>query len=310
MKVLFVDTVNPLIFNELEKNKILCDTAYNKTKNEISKIINQYEGIVIRSRFKIDKDFINAAKNLKFIARAGSGTENIDIHYARSKKIICFNAAAGNRQAVAEHALAMILSLLNNINQSDSEIRNGIWNREANRGTEISGKTFGIIGLGNNGMAFANLLKSFNVKILAYDKYRMSYPYQTNMQNIYKEADFISLHIPLSKETRYLVNDHFIRQFKKPIYLINTSRGKCVKTSSLVKGLKNKKILGACLDVLEQEKISYESLVVNNKIKDLKYLFDSKKTILTPHIAGWTKESDIKIAKIISEKIIKKLKTS
>ena len=310
MKVLFVDTVNPLIFNELEKNKILCDTAYNKTKNEISKIINQYEGIVIRSRFKIDKDFINAAKNLKFIARAGSGTENIDIHYARSKKIICFNAAAGNRQAVAEHALAMILSLLNNINHSDSEIRNGIWNREANRGTEISGKTFGIIGLGNNGMAFANLLKSFNVKILAYDKYRMSYPYQTNMQHIYKEADFISLHIPLSKETKYLVNDHFIKQFKKPIYVINTSRGKCVKTSSLVKGLKNKKILGACLDVLEQETISYESLVVNNKIKDLKYLFDSKKTILTPHIAGWTKESDIKIAKIIGKKIIKKLKTS
>ena len=310
MKVLFVDTVNPLLFNELEKHKILYDTAYDKTKNEISTIIKQYEGVVIRSRFEIDKEFIDAAKKLKFIARAGSGTENIDVNYAKSKKIICFNAAEGNRQAVAEHALGMILSLLNNINHSDSEIRNGMWNREANRGTEVSGKTFGIIGLGNTGSAFANLLKSFNAKILVYDKYKTTYPYQTNMKNIYNEADFISLHIPLNKETEYLVNDNFIAQFKKPIYLINTSRGGCVKTSSLVKGLKNKKILGACLDVLEQEKTSFETLVINNNMKDLKYLFDSKNTILTPHIAGWTKESDIKIAKIISEKIIKQLQTN
>ena len=310
MKVLFVDTVNPLLFNELEKHKILCDTVYDKTRNEISTIIKQYDGVVIRNRFEIDKEFIDAAKKLKFIARAGSGTENIDVIYAKSRKITCFNAAQGNKQAVAEHALGMILSLLNNINHSDLEVRNGMWNREANRGTEISGKTFGIIGLGNNGSAFANLLKSFNAKILAYDKYRTAYPYQTNMKNIYNEADFVSLHIPLNKETEYLVNDNFISQFKKPIYLINTSRGKCVKTSALVKGLKDKKILGACLDVLEQEKTSFETLVSNNKMKDLKYLFDSKDTILTPHIAGWTKESDIKIAKIISEKIIKQLQTN
>ena len=310
MKVLFVDTVNPLLFNELEKHKILCDTAYDKTKNEISTIIKQYDGVVIRNRFEIDKEFIDAAKKLKFIARAGSGTENIDVIYAKSRKITCFNAAQGNKQAVAEHALGMTLSLLNNINHSDLEVRNGMWNREANRGTEISGKTFGIIGLGNNGSAFTNLLKSFNAKILAYDKYRTAYPYQTNMKNIYNEADFISLHIPLNKETEYLVNDNFISQFKKPIYLINTSRGKCVKTSSLVKGLKDKKILGACLDVLEHEKTSFETLVSNNKMKDLKYLFDSKDTILTPHIAGWTKESDVKIAKIISEKIIKQLQTN
>ena len=302
MKVLFVDTVNPLIFNELEKNKILCDTAYNKTKNEISKIINQYEGIVIRSRFKIDKDFINAAKNLKFIARAGSGTENIDIHYARSKKIICFNAAAGNRQAVAEHALAMILSLLNNINHSDSEIRNGIWNREANRGTEISGKTFGIIGLGNNGMAFANLLKSFNVKILAYDKYRMSYPYQTNMQNIYKEADFISLHIPLSKETRYLVNDHFIRQFKKPIYLLNTSRGNALNTKDLLSSMDGGVVLGACLDVLEYESSDFESAHANNSV--LQKLL-TKNVIITPHVAGWTDAAYKKHSEVLIEKTLK-----
>jgi D-3-phosphoglycerate dehydrogenase len=304
MKVLFVDTVNPLLIQTLESANILCDIAYSKSKEKISKIIHKYDGIVIRSKFEIDKRFIDIAKKLKFIARAGSGTENIDVEYAMTKNISCFNAAEGNRQAVAEHTLAMILALINNINQANLEVKKGQWNRESNRGTEISGKKIGIIGFGNNGNAFANLLKGFDVTILAYDKYKKEYDYKTDMATIYKKADFLSLHVPLTHETKYLVNDNFISKFHKPFYLINTSRGKCVDTKALVKNLEDKKILGACLDVLEQEKISFENLAAKKNTKDLTYLLKAKNVILTPHIAGWTKESDIKIAEILAQKII------
>tara|TARA_B110000438_G_scaffold278860_1_gene302786 strand:- start:83 stop:1021 length:939 start_codon:yes stop_codon:yes gene_type:complete len=307
MKVLFIDTVNPLLIQTLESANILCDTAYSKSKEEISTIIHQYDGIIIRSKFEIDKSFIDIAKKLKFIARAGSGTENIDVEYAITKNISCLNAAEGNRQAVAEHALAMILGLINNINQANQEVKKGQWNRESNRGTEISGKKIGIIGFGNNGNAFANLLKGFDVTILAYDKYKTEYGYKTDMETIYKEADFLSLHVPLTHETKYLVNDDFISKFNKPFYLINTSRGKCVDTKALAKSLENKKILGACLDVLEQEKMSFEKLATQNNTKDLTYLLKAKNVILTPHIAGWTKESDIKIAEILAQKIINQL---
>tara|TARA_B110001450_G_scaffold256835_1_gene288989 strand:+ start:5447 stop:6385 length:939 start_codon:yes stop_codon:yes gene_type:complete len=307
MKVLFIDTVNPLLIQTLESANILCDTAYSKSKEEISTIIHQYDGIIIRSKFEIDKSFIDIAKKLKFIARAGSGTENIDVEYAITKNISCLNAAEGNRQAVAEHALAMILGLINNINQANQEVKKGQWNRESNRGTEISGKKIGIIGFGNNGNAFANLLKGFDVTVLAYDKYKTEYDYKTDMETIYKEADFLSLHVPLTHETKYLVNDDFISKFNKPFYLINTSRGKCVDTKALAKSLENKKILGACLDVLEQEKMSFEKLATQNNTKDLTYLLKAKNVILTPHIAGWTKESDIKIAEILAQKIINQL---
>jgi D-3-phosphoglycerate dehydrogenase len=307
MKVLFIDTVNQLLIQTLESANILCDTAYSKSKDEISTIIHQYDGIIIRSKFEIDKSFIDIAKKLKFIARAGSGTENIDVEYAITKNISCLNAAEGNRQAVAEHALAMILGLINNINQANQEVKKGQWNRESNRGTEISGKKIGIIGFGNNGNAFANLLRGFDVTVLAYDKYKTEYDYKTDMETIYKEADFLSLHVPLTHETKYLVNDDFISKFNKPFYLINTSRGKCVDTKALAKSLENKKILGACLDVLEQEKMSFEKLATQNNTKDLTYLLKAKNVILTPHIAGWTKESDIKIAEILAQKIINQL---
>jgi len=307
MKVLFVDTVNPLLIQTLESANIVCDSAYSKSKEEISTIIHQYDGIVIRSRFDIDKSFIDIAKKLKFIARAGSGTENIDVKYAKTKHISCFNAAEGNRQAVAEHALGMILTLINNINYANLEVKKGKWNRESNRGAEISGKKIGIIGFGNTGNALANLLKGFDVIILAYDKYKNQYDYETDMETIYKEADFLSLHVPLTNETKYLVNDDFISKFNKPFYLINTSRGKCVDTKALVKSLKNKQILGACLDVIEQEKTSFEKLATKKNTKDLTYLLEAKNVILTPHIAGWTKESNIKIAEILSQKIINQL---
>jgi len=304
MKILFIDTVHPLLKQELEKENHICDTAYNKSKTEIQQIISNYQGIIIRSRFKIDKQFIDCGINLKFIARAGSGLENIDVDYAESKNIHCYNAAEGNRQAVAEHALGMLLSLFNNLSRADQEVRNGVWEREENRGIELAGKTVAIIGYGNNGSAFAEVLKGFNVKILAYDKYLKDYSYKSTMKTIYKEANIVSLHIPLTEETSYLVDDNFINSFKKNIYLINTARGKCTNTKHLVAALENGKIKGACLDVLEYEKTSFENLSQEGFSNDMQYLINSKNIILSPHIAGWTMESNVKIAEVLLNKFI------
>ena len=302
MKILFIDTVHPLLKQELEKENHICDTAYNNSKSEIQQIIINYQGIIIRSRFKIDKQFIDCGSNLKFIARAGSGLENIDVDYAENKNIHCYNAAEGNRQAVAEHALGMLLSLFNNLNRADLEVRNGIWKREENRGVELVGKTVAIIGYGNNGSAFAEVLKGFSVKILAYDKYLDDYPYKSTMETIYKEADIVSLHIPLTEETTYLVDDNFINRFVKNFYLINTARGKCINTKNLVKALENKKIKGACLDVLEYEKTSFENLSKDGITSDMQYLMNAQNTILSPHVAGWTVESNVKIAEVLLNK--------
>ena len=300
MKIIFIDTTHPKLIEDLKYEWFICDQVYDKSKSEILKIIKNYDGLVIRSRFKIDQTFINAAKNLKFIARAGSGTENIDVHYANKKNIKCFNAAEGNRQAVAEHALGMILNLLNNIRVSDQEIRTGIWNREKNRGFELSGKTIGIIGFGNTGSSFAKILENFNVKILVYDKYKKNYKFKSNLDEILEFSDIISLHIPLTEETKYLVNKSFIDKTKKPFYIINTSRGQCVKTADLLDAVQGGKILGACLDVLEDEKASFEKL--ENSV-DFQRLIQSKKVILSPHVAGWTKESKLKLAQVLLEKI-------
>ena len=302
MKIIFIDTVHPLLKQELEKENHICDSAYNKSKTEIQQIISNYQGIIIRSRFKIDKQFIDCGSNLKFIARAGSGLENINVEYAENKNIHCYNAAEGNRQAVAEHALGMLLSLFNNLNNADQEVREGKWERERNRGIELAGKTVGIIGYGNNGSAFAEVLKGFNVKILAYDKYLTNYPQKSSMETINKEADIISLHVPLTDETTYLVDDNFIKRFVKNFYLINTARGKCVNTKHLVKALENKKIKGACLDVLEYEKTSFENLSKDGLTSDMQYLMNAKNTILSPHIAGWTAESNVKIAEVLLNK--------
>ena len=302
MKILFIDTVHPLLKQELEKENHICDSAYNKSKTEIQQIISNYQGIIIRSRFKIDKQFIDCGSNLKFIARAGSGLENIDVEYAENKNIHCYNAAEGNRQAVAEHALGMLLSLFNNLNNADQEVREGKWEREKNRGIELAGKTVGIIGYGNNGSAFAEVLKGFNVKILAYDKYLTNYPQESSMETINKEADIISLHVPLTDETTYLVDDNFIKRFVKNFYLINTARGKCVNTKYLVKALANGKIKGACLDVLEYEKTSFENLSKDGLTSDMQYLMNAQNTILSPHIAGWTAESNVKIAEVLLNK--------
>ncbi|MBH83814.1 MAG: hypothetical protein CMP70_03980 [Flavobacteriales bacterium] len=305
-KVLFIDSVHPYLWNELQNEGYICIKGYDFTENDIIEQHNDACGLVVRSRIKINANFLSHFNNLTFIARAGSGMENIDINYANSKKILPINAPEGNKQAVAEHVLTMLLSLFNNLNKANGEVKKGIWQREENRGIEVSGKTVGIIGYGNNGSALAKLLSGFDTKVLAYDKYKRKYTpkyaIESDMQTIFEQTDILSLHIPLTEETHGLVNDEFLKQFHKPIYLINTSRGPCLDTKSLVANLKSGKVLGACLDVLEYEKTSFENLSIQTT--ELKQLLDSDKVILSPHIAGWTKESELKIAQVLLRKII------
>ena len=305
-KVLFVDTVHPYLWEELQKEGYSCIEGYDLSENAIIEQHNDIYGLVIRSRISINANYLSHFNKLTFIARAGSGMENIDVKYAHSKNILTINAAEGNKQAVAEHALGMILSLFNNLNKADSEVRKSIWQREENRGIELNGKTVGIIGYGNNGSALAKILSGFDTKVLAYDKYKTNYTpkyaIESDMQTIFEQADILSLHIPLTEETQYIVKDSFLKQFHKPIYLINTSRGSCLDTKSLVANLNSGKVLGACLDVLEYEKTSFENL--SEQTKELKQLLESDRVILSPHIAGWTEESQLKIAQILFQKII------
>ncbi len=289
-----------------------CDLFWDKPKKELLQLIPNYNGIVIRSKFKITKEILDTATQLKCIGRAGAGMENIDVDYANSKGITCVHAPEGNRDAVGEHALGMLLMLLNNLKRADNEVRQGIWKRAENRGYEIKGKTVGIIGYGNMGSEFAKRLQGFGCNILVYDKYKTNfaneYITEASLTQIYSEADIISIHIPLTDETTYFINNEFINSFKKNIYIINTARGKCLNTADLVKHLKAGKVLGACLDVLEYETISFENIDATSLPEPMQYLLKSEQVILTPHIAGWTHESNYKISKIIAEKMIAVLK--
>ena len=304
-KVLFLDTVHPYLWQELQKEGYYCIEGYDLSEKAIIKQHNDIYGLVIRSRISINANFLSHFNKLTFIARAGSGMENIDLDYAHSKNIHTINAAEGNKQAVAEHALGMVLSLFNNLSKADGEVRKSIWQREENRGIELNGKTVGIIGYGNNGSALAKVLSGFNTKVLTYDKYKTNYTpkyaIESDMQTIFEQADILSLHIPLTEETQHLVKDSFLKQFHKPINLNNTSRGACLDTKSLVENLESGKVLGACLDVLEYEKTSFENL--SEQTIELKQLLESDKVILSPHIAGWTQESQLKIAQVLFQKI-------
>lgn len=308
MKILFIDSNHPSLHETLEKAGHQCDLNYHWTKEEIENHIHLYDGIVIRSKIKITKEIIDKASRLKFIARAGAGMENIDVTYAESKGIRCLHGPEGNRDAVAEQAIAMLLALFNNLFRANKEVREGKWIRERNRGVELMGKTVGIIGYGNMGNAFAERLTGFGVKILAYDKYKKNYGdnfiIETTMEELFEQADVLSLHVPLTAETHYLVNDEFINRFKKNIYIINTSRGKCLNTSDLVKNMKTGKVSGACLDVLEYEMASFEALDTKEFPEAFQYLIRSNDVVLSPHIAGWTHESNEKIAKVLAQKIM------
>jgi D-3-phosphoglycerate dehydrogenase len=308
MNVLFIDSTRPILKERLEQAGFDCDYQPNMPEKEILERIGFYDGIIIRSRITLNKAILDKAKRLKFIGRVGAGMENIDVEYANLKGIKCYNSPEGNRDAVGEHALGMLLALFNNLCIANQEVKNGIWNREENRGLEIKGKTIGIIGYGNMGSAFAQRLRGFEAKVIAYDKYKAGfgnkYVSEVRIEDIYRETDILSLHLPLTDETQFMINDDFIDKFKKPIYLINTARGKVLKTSDLVKQLKKGKVLGAALDVLEYEQNSFENIHQSNTGKDFQLLTESNKVILSPHVAGWTQESNIKLATFLTDKII------
>jgi len=311
MRILHVDQNHPLLVDQLTIAGHYNDENYTISKIETEKIISTYDGIVIRSRFKIDKQFIDAAHQLKFIARVGAGLESIDVPYAESKGIYLISAPEGNRNAVGEHALGMILSLFNKLNQADAEVKAGNWNRESNRGIELEGKTVGIIGYGNMGKAFAKKLQGFDCEVLFYDildNIGDVNARQVSLKELQEKTDVLSLHTPWTAQTDKMVNDEFINAFAKAFYLINTARGKSVVTSALVTALKNGKIKGAGLDVLEYEKLSFENLFTSKEEMPgpLRYLITAQNVLLTPHVAGWTVESKRKLSQTIVDKIFAK----
>ena len=305
MKILLLDKNHPLITEQLSEKGFALEEDFSSSYEQVLEKIYLYEGVIIRSRIPLDAHFLEKAKNLKFIARVGAGMENIDIAKAQELGIKLINSPEGNKDAVAEHVIGTLLVLMNRLFISSNEVKKGIWLREENRGEEILGKTFGIIGYGNMGKAVAKRLSGFGCKTIFYDiKPNLSdeFATQVSLQELQENADILSLHTPLTEDTLYMIDEEFISKMKKNFYFINTARGKNLKTSALVNALKSGKIKGACLDVLEYEKTSFENLETKNE--DLEYLLNSEKAIITPHIAGWTHESKIKLAQVIVDKIL------
>ncbi|MDO6596511.1 2-hydroxyacid dehydrogenase [Oceanihabitans sp. 2_MG-2023] len=313
MKILHIDSNHSLLINQLNNLGFTNHEDYTASKADIQNKIANYDGFIIRSRFSIDKTFLDAATNLKFIGRVGAGLENIDCEYAKSKNIHLISAPEGNRNAVGEHSLAMLLSLFNKLNKADQEVRSGKWLREENRGIELDGKTIGLIGYGNMGKAFAKKLRGFDVTVLCYDvKENLGdkNAKQVTLQELQKQADVLSLHTPETPLTVNMINSNFISQFTKPFWLINTARGKSVVTKDLVSALKSGKILGAGLDVLEYEKASFENLfkkeISSSAVmmpEAFQHLIQAENVLLSPHVAGWTIESKEKLAQTIVDKI-------
>ncbi len=305
MKILLLDKNHPLITEQLSEKGFVLEEDFSSSYEQVLEKIHLYEGVIIRSRIPLDAHFLEKAKNLKFIARVGAGMENIDTAKAQELGIKLINSPEGNKDAVAEHVIGTLLVLMNRLFISSNEVKKGIWLREENRGEEILGKTFGIIGYGNMGKAVAKRLSGFGCKTIFYDiKPNLSdeSATQVSLQELQENADILSLHTPLTEDTLYMIDEEFISKMKKNFYFINTARGKNLKTSALVNALKSGKVKGACLDVLEYEKTSFENLETKNE--DLEYLLNSEKAIITPHIAGWTHESKIKLAQVIVDKIL------
>jgi len=308
IKVLHIDSNHPLLWEQLQKAGFDNEVDFNSSKQEVEAKIKNYHGIVIRSRFKIDKTFLDKATNLQFIARVGAGLENIDCDCAIAKGIHLIAAPEGNANAVGEHTLGMLLLLFNKLNKANNEVKSGQWRREANRGYELEGKTIGIIGYGNMGKSFAKKLRGFDVTVICHDilpNLEDVNATQVTLSELQERADVLSLHTPWTPETDKMINSDFINQFKKPFWFINTARGNSVVTEHLAKALQAGKILGAGLDVLEYEKLSFETLLEGKKPAAFKYLLQSENVLLTPHIAGWTFESHQKLAQTIVDKIQK-----
>ena len=305
MKILQLDKNHPLITEQLSAKGFEIDDDFSSSYDDVLKKIDAYDGIIIRSRIPVDRNFIEHGKNLKFIARVGAGMENIDGEFATRAGISLISSPEGNRDSVAEHVLGMLLILMNRLFIASNEVKNGIWKREENRGDELLGKTFGIIGYGNMGKAVAKRLSGFGVKVIFHDilpNLSDEFATQVSLDTLKNEADILSLHIPITNETHHLIDSQFISEMKKDFYFINTARGKNVKTSDLVEAIRSGKVRGACLDVLEYEKPSFENLEVENN--DSAFLLQSEKVIVTPHIAGWTVQSKEKLAQVIVDKIL------
>lgn len=307
--ILLIDTFHPRFAADLQEAGFRIEEGYSLSKEAIAERLPEWHGIAIRSRFKIDRTFLENAGSLKFIARGGAGMENIDLNAAADKNILCLSAPEGNRDAVGEHATGMLLALLNNLKKADLEVREGQWNREQNRGYELQGKTVGIIGYGNMGSAFAQRLAGFDVQVLVYDKYKKaditaSYIRQCSLHELFEQCDVVSLHLPLTDETRYFAGSDFFSSFKKPVWFINTARGKNTDTAALVAAIQAGRVRGAALDVLEYESISFENLDSSQLPPPMQFLVQSDKVLLSPHIAGWTFESHEKIAATLVKKIL------
>lgn len=307
MKILLLDKNHPLITEQLLAKNFVLEEDFMSSYDEVCRKIEHYDGIIIRSRIPLDKNFLEKGKNLKFIARVGAGMENIDIPVAEKLGIQLINSPEGNRDSVAEHVVGMLLILMNRLFIASQEVKNGIWKREENRGDELLGKTVGLIGYGNMGKATAKRFSGFGCKVIFHDilpGLSDEYASQVSVEELKQSADILSLHIPLTSETHYIIDEKFISEMKKDFYFVNTARGKNVETKYLVEALKSGKVKGACLDVLEYEKASFENLEHENE--DLQYLLESEKTIVTPHIAGWTHQSKEKLAQVIVDKIIER----
>lgn len=308
IKILHIDSNHPLLWEQLQQAGFQNEADFTSSKQEVEAKIENYHGIVIRSRFKIDKTFLDKATNLQFIARVGAGLESIDCDYATAKGIHLIAAPEGNANAVGEHAIGMLLSLFNNLNKANNEVKSGQWKREANRGHELEGKIIGIIGYGNMGKSFAKKLRGFDVTVLCHDilpNMSDANATQVSLPELQERVDVLSLHTPWTPETDKMINSDFINKFKKPFWFINTARGNSVVTADLVEGLQSGKILGAGLDVLEYEKLSFETLFEGEKPAEFEYLLQAENVLLTPHIAGWTFESHQKLAQTIVDKICK-----
>lgn len=302
--VLIVDEMHLSLMPMLENLGFQTDYQPKISRVEIIEKLKNCTGLIIRSKTFVDAELLQNANQLKFIGRAGAGLDLIDIDYVERRNIALFAANEGNRVAVAEHVLGMILCLLNNILIADKEVRNGVWQREKNRGYELMGKTVGIIGYGNNGSETAKRFRAFGCKVLAYDKYKMGFSdefvEESSLERIFDEAEVLSLHIPLTSESSQMVNKEFLASFKHNIFFVNASRGEIVSLSALADSLDEGKVKGACLDVLENEKLQKltpDQQVVFERLKS------SERVIFTPHIAGWTFESYVKINEVLVEKI-------
>jgi D-3-phosphoglycerate dehydrogenase / 2-oxoglutarate reductase len=308
MKIIVIDTIHASLYSRLEENGHACVDASRLNDDEVFELLAKADGLVLRSRMTLDKAFINRFSHLKFIGRVGAGLEHIDKEFALEKGIAVLSSPEGNRQAVAEHALGSLLTLLNRIKTADAEVRKGRWIRKANEGVELQGKTIAIIGFGNTGEAFARVLSGFQTPIIAFDKYKSGFDSavvkESAMEDVFESADVVSIHLPYNDETHYLVNDHWLAAFKKPVYLINTSRGNIVDTSALLKSMDSGKVLGACLDVLEFETENLKMPPLEELPESVNALMKNEKVVLTPHIAGLTVESYEKLSFILADKII------